>query len=245
MRATGILRLALGSVLGVYYLFGLGLAPASQAQELRYALGVHGSMLRPAGPLKGWYNISPAFVGHLTYQVSDRTMTEVEVTYSPLSDAGLSGRSFTWHNGLGAANGSSVKSPGAEASMWMGGIVVNGLRTFQPDEPGRSVPYIAAGIGFLKYTHEVSGLIWPGQVGEQIRTDSQSTVETTVDEDVALSINTGLGFYRRTSDQFLVDFRIRWNVSMGELRPYEDWDLKKTFPIFSFNLMVGIKYFMR
>ncbi len=245
MRATGILRFALGSVLGVYYLFGLGLAPASQAQELRYALGVHGSMLRPAGPLKGWYNISPAFVGHLTYQVSDRTMTEVEVTYSSLSDAGLSDRSFTWHNGLGAANGSSVKSPGAEASMWMGGIVVNGLRTFQPDEPGRSVPYIAAGIGFLKYTHEVSGLIWPGQVGEQIRTDSQSTVETTVDEDVALSINTGLGFYRRTSDQFLVDFRIRWNVSMGELRPYEDWDLKKTFPIFSFNLMVGIKYFMR
>ncbi len=245
MRATGILRLALGSVLGVYYLFGLGLAPASQAQELRYALGVHGSVLRPAGPLKGWYNTSPAFVGHLTYQVSDRTMTEVEVTYSPLSDAGLSGRSFTWHNGLGAANGSSVKSPGAEASMWMGGIVVNGLRTFQPDEPGRSVPYIAAGIGFLKYTHEVSGLIWPGQVGEQIRTDSQSTVETTVDEDVALSINTGLGFYRRTSDKFLVDFRIRWNVSMGELRPYEDWDLKKTFPIFSFNLMVGIKYFMR
>ena len=245
MRATGILRLALGSVLGVYYLFGLGLAPASQAQELRYALGVHGSMLRPAGPLKGWYNISPAFVGQLTYQVSDRTMTEVEVTYSPLADAGLSGRSFTWHNGLGAANGSSVKSPGAEASMWMGGIVVNGLRTFRPDEVGRSVPYLAAGIGFLKYTHEVSGLIWPGQVGEQIRTDSQSTVETTVDEDVALSINTGLGFYRRTSDQFLVDFRIRWNVSMGELRPYEDWELKKTFPIFSFNLMVGIKYFMR
>ena len=245
MRATGILRLALGSVLGVYYLFGLGLAPASQAQELRYALGVHGSMLRPAGPLKGWYNISPAFVGQLTYKVSDRTMTEVEVTYSPLADAGLSGRSFTWHNGLGAANGSSVKSPGAEASMWMGGIVVNGLRTFRPDEVGRSVPYLAAGIGFLKYTHEVSGLIWPGQVGEQIRTDSQSTVETTVDEDVALSINTGLGFYRRTSDQFLVDFRIRWNVSMGELRPYEDWELKKTFPIFSFNLMVGIKYFMR
>ncbi len=245
MRATGILRLALGSVLGVYYLFGLGLAPASQAQELRYALGVHGSMLRPAGPLKGWYNISPAFVGQLTYKVSDRTMTEVEVTYSPLADAGLSGRSFTWHNGLGAANGSSVKSPGAEASMWIGGIVVNGLRTFRPDEVGRSVPYLAAGIGFLKYTHEVSGLIWPGQVGEQIRTDSQSTVETTVDEDVALSINTGLGFYRRTSDQFLVDFRIRWNVSMGELRPYEDWELKKTFPIFSFNLMVGIKYFMR
>ena len=245
MRATGILRLALGSVLGVYFLFGLGLAPASQAQELRYALGVHGSMLRPAGPLKGWYNISPAFVGQLTYQVSDRTMTEVEVTYSPLADAGLSDRSFTWHNGLGAANGSSVKSPGAEASMWIGGIVVNGLRTFKPDEAGQSVPYIAAGIGFLKYTHEVSGLIWPGQVGEQIRTDSQGTVETTVDEDVALSINTGLGFYRRTSDQFLVDFRIRWNVSMGELRPYEDWDLKKTFPIFSFNLMVGIKYFMR
>ena len=245
MRATGILRLALGSVLGVYFLFGLGLAPASQAQELRYAFGVHGSMLRPAGPLKGWYNISPAFVGQLTYQVSDRTMTEVEVTYSPLADAGLSDRSFTWHNGLGAANGSSVKSPGAEASMWIGGIVVNGLRTFKPDEAGQSVPYIAAGIGFLKYTHEVSGLIWPGQVGEQIRTDSQGTVETTVDEDVALSINTGLGFYRRTSDQFLVDFRIRWNVSMGELRPYEDWDLKKTFPIFSFNLMVGIKYFMR
>jgi hypothetical protein len=245
MRATGILRLALGSVLGVYFLFGLGLVPASQAQELRYALGVHGSMLRPAGPFKGWYNISPAFVGQLTYQVSDRTMTEVEVTYSPLADAGLSDRSFTWHNGLGAANGSSVKSPGAEASMWIGGIVVNGLRTFQPDEPGRSVPYIAAGIGFLKYTHEVSGLIWPGQVGEQIRTDSQGMKESTVDEDVALSINTGLGFYRRTSDKFLVDFRIRWNVSMGELRPYEDWDLKKTFPIFSFNLMVGIKYYVR
>lgn len=245
MKATGILRLALVPVLGAFFLFGLGITSATHAQEMRYALGVHGSMLRPAGPLKGWYNISPAFVGQLTYQVSDRTMTEVEVTYSPLTDAGLSDRQFTWHNGLGAANGSRIKSPGAEANMWIGGIVVNGLRSLKPDQVGQSVPYIAAGIGFLRYTHEVSGLIWPGQVGEQIRTDAQGMVETTVDEDVALSINTGLGFYRRTSDQFLVDFRVRWNVSMGELRPYEDWELKKTFPIFSFNLMVGVKYFMR
>ena len=245
MKATGILRLALVPVLGAFFLFGLGITSAAQAQDMRYALGVHGSMLRPAGPLKGWYNISPAFVGQLTYKVSDRTMTEVEVTYSPLTDAGLSDRQFTWHNGLGAANGSRIKSPGAEANMWIGGIVVNGLRSLKPDEVGQSVPYIAAGIGFLRYTHEVSGLIWPGQVGEQIRTDAQGMVETTVDEDVALSINTGLGFYRRTSDQFLVDFRVRWNVSMGELRPYEDWELKKTFPIFSFNLMVGVKYFMR
>ena len=245
MKATGILRLALVPVLGAFILFGLGITSAALAQEMRYALGVHGSMLRPAGPLKGWYNISPAFVGQLTYQVSDRTMTEVEVTYSPLTDAGLSDRQFTWHNGLGAANGTRIKSPGAEANMWIGGIVVNGLRSLKPDEVGQSVPYIAAGIGFLRYTHEVSGLIWPGQVGEQIRTDAQGMVETTVDEDVALSINTGLGFYRRTSDQFLVDFRVRWNVSMGELRPYEDWELKKTFPIFSFNLMVGVKYFMR
>ena len=56
MKATGILRLALVPVLGAFILFGLGITSATLAQEMRYALGVHGSMLRPAGPLKGWYN---------------------------------------------------------------------------------------------------------------------------------------------------------------------------------------------
>lgn len=244
MKGTGITMSGLRSVLGVVLLLGFASTPGAEAQESRYGLSIYGSMLQPVGPLKGWYNISPAFIGQLTYVVSPRTMTEVEFHYTMLSDAGLDGREFVWHNGLGAANGSKVKSPGAKADMWIASLLVNGLRTFKPDEAGQTVPYIVAGIGFYKYNHEVSGLIWPGQVGNQIKTDAQSRLEPTQDTDAALSINTGLGFYHRTSERFLVDVRLRWNVSMGELRPYEDWGLKKTFPIYSLNLMVGFKYFL-
>jgi hypothetical protein len=246
MKGTGIPISGFRWILGVVLLFGVGFAPTPrvEAQELRYGLGLYGSMLQPMGPFKGWYNISPAFIAQLTYVVSPRTMTEVEVHYTTLSDAGLDGREFVWHNGLGAANGSKVKSPSAKADMWIASLVVNGLRTFKPDEAGQTVPYIVAGIGFYKFNHEVTGLIWPGQVGNQIKADAQSMLEPTRDTDAALSINTGLGFYHRTSERFLVDFRVRWNVSMGELRPYEDWGLKKTFPIQSLNLMIGLKYFL-
>ena len=122
------------SVLGVVLLFGFGFAPTSrvQAQESRYTFGIYGSMLQPLGTLKGWYNISPSFIGQLTYVVSPRTMTEVEFHYTKLSDAGLDGREFVWHNGLDAANGSKVKSPTAKANMWIASLVVNALRNTVP-----------------------------------------------------------------------------------------------------------------
>lgn len=246
MKGTSIAMSGFRSVLGVVLLLGVGFAPPPgvEAQESRYGLSIYGSMLQPMGPLKGWYNISPTFIGQLTYVVSDRTMTEVEVHYTMLPDAGLSSREFVWHNQLREQQTppDKVKSPNAKADMWIASLLVNGMRTFKPDEAGQTIPYIVAGIGFYKYNHDVSGLIFPGQVGHQI--DAQSMLEPTQDTDVALSINTGLGFYHRTSERFLIDFRLRWNVLMGELRPYEDWGLKKAFPIQCLNLMVGFKYFL-
>ena len=237
------LKLVLGVALALLVAFG----PVSdaRAQDSRYGIGIYGAVMQPLGVLKDWYNTSPEFIGQLTYVVSPRTLTEVEFHYTMLSDSGLSDRTFTWYNGLGAANNQKVKSSSAKADMYMASLLVNGLRTFKDDEVGRGIPYIAAGIGFYRYKHDVEGLIWPGQVGSAIQTDTQSMLEPTTDQDVALSINAGLGMYYRTSETFMVDFRLRWNVSMGELRPYEDWDLQKTFPIQSLNFMVGIKYFLQ
>ncbi len=234
-------------VLGValVLLIGSGAVSDVQAQDSRYGIGIYGAMMQPLGALKDWYNTSPEFIGQLTYVVSARTLTEVEFHYTMLSDSGLGDRTFTWYNGLGAANGKKVRSPSAKADMYMASLLVNGLRTFKDDEVGRGIPYIAAGIGFYRYKHDVEGLIWPGQVGTAIKTDTQSMLEATTDQDVALSINAGLGMHYRTSETFMVDFRLRWNVSMGELRPYEDWALEKTFPIQSLNFMVGIKYFLQ
>ena len=53
MRATGILRLALVPVLGAFILFGLGVTSATHAQELRYALGVHGLRLAACRAAQG------------------------------------------------------------------------------------------------------------------------------------------------------------------------------------------------
>jgi hypothetical protein len=91
----------------------------------------------------------------------------------------------------------------------------------------------------------VSGLIWPGQSGAAIKTDAQNTLEPIKDYETALSMNVGLGAYFRTSERFVVDMRVRWNVSMGQLRPFEDWGLLQTFPIQSVNFMIGFKYFWK
>jgi opacity protein-like surface antigen len=219
--------------------------PSAQAETGQFGLGMYGSVLQPVGTLKNWYNTSPNGIVQLTYVVSPKTMAEVEVHYTKLKDAGLKDREFIWHNGTGAANKSLIKSPNAKAKMWMGSLTVNGLRSFRPDKPHGGVPYIAAGIGFYKYRHDVSGLIWPGQSGAAIKTDAQNTLEPIKDYETALSMNVGLGAYFRTSERFVVDMRVRWNVSMGQLRPFEDWGLLQTFPIQSVNFMIGFKYFWK
>jgi hypothetical protein len=58
-------------------------------------------------------------------------------------------------------------------------------------------------------------------------------------------MNVGLGAYFRTSEHFAMDLRVRWNVSMGQLRSFEDWGILNTFPIQSVNFMIGFKYFWK
>ena len=236
-----------GSVLGLSLVLLIGHITVADAQApaKRYGIGIYGVLQQPVGTLKKWYNSSPEGAAQLTYVVSSKTMAEVEFHYSKLTDAGLKDREFTWFNGIGAANKTKVRSPSAKAKMWMASLVVNGVRNFVPDKAHGGVPYITAGIGFYKYRHDVSGLIWPGQVGTAIKTDAQSMLEPIKDYETALSMNIGLGVYFKTSDHFAVDLRARWNLSMGQLRPFEDWGILQTFPIQSVNVMVGFKYFWK
>jgi len=232
-------------VLGLWSIVLVAVVSSAQAASGQYGLGLYGSVLQPVGTLKKWYSTSPNGAVQLAYAISPKTMAEVEFHYAKFKDAGLKDRAFTWFNGTGAANRSLVKSPGAKAKMWMGSLLVNGVRNFRADKPHGGVPYLSAGIGFYKYRHDVSGLIWPGQSGTAIKTDSQNMLEPIKDRETALSMNVGLGAYFRTSEQFVVDMRVRWNVSMGQLRSFEDWGFVQTFPLQSVNFMIGFKYFWK
>ncbi len=229
-------------ILGLWCIVLAAVVTSAQAETGQFGLGLYGSVLQPVGTFKNWYSTSPNGIAQLTYVVSPKTMAEVEFHYAKFKDAGLKDREFIWHNGSGAANKSLVKSPNAKAKMWMGSLLVNGVRSFKADKPHGGVPYIAAGIGFYKYRHDVSGLIWPGQSGTAIKTDSQNMLQPIKDYETALSMNVGLGAYFRTSAHFVVDMRVRWNVSMGQLRSFEDWGLLQTFPLQSVNFMIGFKY---
>jgi len=194
-------------------------------------------MLKTTGDIKAWYTTSPSFSGVLVYEFPrKRFQVETEINYTSFRDAGLQNREFRW-----LITGERVKSPNAKASMGLTGITVNGVLNFTSSASSTFVPYLTVGIGFHRYKHSVSGLIWPGQLERPL--DPMLLLPSYKDSGTGQSISIGCGISKYFSKRFVVDVRAQWrNFSEVVLRPLDAWELELFRSASGVQALLGFKY---
>ena len=199
-------------------------------------LGLLGSANVPVFRFGDWYSISPKVGITYNYMVSSQIMAEVEYHYSNMLGGDLDKREFYW-----PVDKKNYQSPNASQSMWSHSLSANGVVHLKPLQETGTAPYLMGGVGFYGFSHEVEGLIFPAQTGETL--DASIQLEPYKDKWAALNFALGGGLSIVTSDRYLVDIRAVYNIALGELRPLEAWGLEKAFPIQTFDLTIGLKYF--
>lgn len=226
-------------VLRMLCLLGAVLAavPGAEAVEKgRSGIGVFGSMEVPLFTFADWYSSSPKVGLMYNYVASPRVVVEVEYHYASMRGGDLDERKFTW-----SVDKQSYASPDVSQSMWFNSLSANSLVHLKPLTNRGAIPYLMGGLGFYGFSHEVSGLVFPGQTGNAI--DPSLKLNPYEDKWAALTFSMGGGVSLVRSAQFLLDVRARYNLILGEIRPLEDWGLKKAFPLQAIDLAVGFKYF--
>ena len=169
---------------------------------------------------------------------SPSRIVEVEYHYSKFTEGSLEQKTFQFKDGV------DYGSPEAQADMTFNSAVVNWL--FSLKEEGFSgeggVPYLTIGAGFHDYHSKVSGLIFPEQGGATL--DTSLLLEDIDDTRTALGVNFGGGVQIFLSPRAALDLRARYNVIVGELRPFLNWGVHKAYPFHLFDVGVGVKFYL-
>ena len=223
----------------VVLLIGAILLVVSGAEAVetgRSGIGFFGSAHIPLSKFADWYSASPKFGATYSYVATSRIIAEIEYHYSKMGGGDLDDRTFTW-----SVDSKPYKSPSVSQEMDFHSLGASAQIHFRDLGERGAVPYLAGGAGFFRYSNRISGLIFPGQAGTSI--DPNVQIEPFEDEVPSLTFMIGGGISIVGSDRYMVDLRLRYDVILGELRPLEDWGLKKTFPMQALDLSVGLKYF--
>ena len=199
-------------------------------------IGFFGSAHVPVFNFGNWYSVSPKLGVSYNYVASSRIVAEVEYHYSKMGGGDLESRKFRW-----SVDNNEHLSPQVTQTMAFNSISASGVVHLRELGSSGMTPYLSGGLGLFWYRNEVSGLIFPGQTGTTL--DTSLLLPAYEDDWPALTAMLAGGVSIVTSERFLIDIRGRYNIILGELRPLEDWGLLKTFPLQSFDLVVGFKYF--
>lgn len=204
----------------------------------RWGVGAFANYNVPTLGFSEWYDATSKFGVAFSFVPAPKVTVEMEFHRSEFSDGSLLTRTFVWDGG----DKKSYTSPNARSDMSFHSLLLNCLvRLAQRGEAfqGSSyAPYVAVGGGFYRYKHDVGGLLWPSQ-------QNALTVELPahVDQRFALGFNAGFGVEAFVIDNVAIDLRGRYNFVIGQLRPLEDWGLKETFPLQTFDVGAGLKFY--
>ena len=178
-------------------------------------------------------------VGGVAYFLtSPARIVEVEYHYSKFSGGSLKDRTFRFKDGV------DYKSPQAQSDMTFNSLVVNWLFALKKGgfSGQENAAYVTVGAGFHDYHSKVSGLIFPEQGGATL--DKTLELEAIDDTRTALGVNGGVGVQIFFSPKAALDLRVRYNVIIGELRPFLNWGVKKTHPFHLFDIGAGLKFYL-
>ncbi len=214
----------------------ISVSTAGALEEGQSGIGFFGSAHVPMGTFKQWYSVSPKLGVSYNYAAAQRVIAEIEYHYSKMGGGDLDSREFTW-----AVDKKNYRSPNASQNMWFHSFSATALVHFRDLNQGGTMPYLQGGLGFYGYSHEVSGLIFSGQTGQTL--NQTLLLSPYKDKRAALTFSLGGGVTIVGSEHYLIDIRGRFNIMLGELRPLEDWRLRKAFPLQALDLIVGVKYF--
>lgn len=218
----------------------IALAGAVRADDVAGRWGVGGFMDYnvPTLGFHNWYSSASKFGMAFAYVPSQRVSVEVEYHRSHFAHGSLESRTFIWT----AGDKKPHTSPDAKSDMKINSFLVNGIVHLGKKTPSFQAssfsPYLVVGGGFYRYKHNVKGMLWPAQKDALVQTLPPFT-----DQQFALGINAGFGVEAFIVNNVSVDLRARYNFMVGQLRSMEDWGLKETFPLMSFDVGAGLKFY--
>ncbi len=217
------------------------LLPNAQATAREGAFGAGGffDLYIPVFNFKDMYDSGTKFGGTAHYIYHKRKMVEVEFHHARFNNGSLETRTF------GFSDGKDYTSPQAKASMTINSINANWLFALREQGFGQGTTlYLTFGAGLHDYSSKVSGLIFPGQIpsGAGAPPDPTILLEPIDDTRTAFSASFGGGVQIGMGDKAALDVRLRYNIVMGELRPFLIWGIEKTYPFNLIDIGAGIKF---
>ena len=193
----------------------------------------------PVSGLNDWYGATPV-IG-LQYVISTDEITKVvmEFHYQNYSGGSIADRKFRW-----VVDYDNYKSPAADANMNWNDFIIK-TRKYFPNNTrsfaGKILqPFASYGLGLYNYTHQVSGLIYPGQSKKPL--DTEYLLDPITDRRVAWGGNIGVGFDSSLGQNVSLALDLTYNAAIGYLRSFEDWGLKEVMPLQFLTIGIGFNY---
>ena len=193
----------------------------------------------PVSGLNDWYSATPV-IG-LQYVISTDEITKVvmEFHYQNYSGGSIADRKFRW-----IVDYDNYKSPAADANMNWNDFIIK-TRKYFPNNTrsfaGKILqPFASYGLGLYNYTHQVSGLIYPGQSKKPL--DTEYLLDPITDRRVAWGGNIGVGFDSSLGQNVSLALDLTYNAAIGYLRSFEDWGLKEVMPLQFLTIGIGFNY---
>lgn len=231
----------------------LVLAVPASAQEVgRWAVGGSFSLNQPLFALRDYTGTTGKFGLNFSYVVSPRISVEFEYQRTKDEDAGLEGAEFVWFIDSRRYVDPDVSHEVDWNILAFNAIVRLGDRPMLTAEQWN--PYLTLGAGFYRYNSQVSKLVWPGQATAVTGNssldpnggpgpDNALSLPDSHDRRAALTVNMGLGLEAFIIQNVSLDIRARYHLSVGDLRPFNDFGLFQTFPIQQMDIGAGFKFY--
>lgn len=222
-------------------LFACATAGLAGDLEGKWGMGMFGSYYAPLFTFRDMYDQGGKFGATLNYVARPKWIAEVEGHYAGMAGGKLKEARFTF-----PADGLQYASDQADTKMFFTSIMVNWLHTLGTGVwETKGAPYAVFGAGFNYYDSKVSGLVWAGQSPPPSRhPDLTKIMETTHDKSVAVAFSGGLGYQHFMARNTALDLRVRYNLVLGELRPFAMWGVNRSYPFHLFDLGLGLRFFM-
>ena len=202
-------------------------APEASGQEApsKWRLGGFANLYVPISNFRQMYAEGAKFGGSIEYAFDNRRRVEIEYHHARFSDGKMESRDLL----VG-----SLTSPNAKSDMTFNGLAANWLFAIHEEGFGQNAsPYLTVGVGYYDYSSKVSGLVFPE--------DTSLEIEPSNDTRTAASANFGGGVQIALGSKVALDLRARYNLVVGELRPFLAWGVEHTFPFSLIDIGAGLK----
>ena len=228
--------------LAVFALVAAGLADSALAQEGRWAVGGIADYNIPMHRLGKRWDATGKFGATLSYVASQRTVIELEYTYSKFTNGKPA--SDPWFY---AIEKKEYTHPNGRSEITWNNLIVNGLLFVGEENAAHGFKardyryYLLIGGGLYRYYAINSNLVYSRQTNNPI--DRNIVLEDQIDQRYTIGANAGVGVEGFVTQNLVIDLRARYNFVVGELRNMLFYGLEKVRPIHMVDIGAQVKFY--